>query len=611
MHAIKKTENPLISIVMSVYNGEKFVKDAIDSILAQSYENFEFIIIDDGSTDNTKIIIESFDDTRIKFVSRVNRGLTKSLNEAIQMAGGKYIARMDADDISMPNRLNEQVKFMEQNGGIAMCGSWAQFIDEKGEKGEIYKTPVNDNQIRKKFIFHNPFIHPSVMIRRDILEEIGLYNECIKYAQDYDLWSRTISKYTTANIPKILLQYRKTKTGITKSSNTKQRISATKTRVRHLFRSIFTKKLYLNKYVICSPQYGLRPDSFSGGEVYDEKILAGLAENGFHVEIILPFGKQFNKKQKNWHVKKLWLPFIHVSFLFNIVMLPYLIFTYWRTRFQVLRIHSPYYVGIGAWIFKKIFARKVALIATYHHLEKNKIFHSINKIFIKKWDGIIVPSDFTKQQIIKKYKLAEDKIQVIYNGVAEYYKSGVKDSEILKKYGITTKYSLVYCGYLLPRKNVPFLFEIMNTLGRDDVSLVIMSDGPERKKLEKLANSVSSGTVIFTGYIPEQDKLELFQSSDIFVFPSLMEGFGMAPVEAMATGIPTLVSDRGALPEVVGKGGKTLEIDKDIWISEINHLLDDPSYRHTQGQKAQKHTQMFSWKNTTETMSNFLKKFYE
>lgn len=213
MNGINKT--PKLSVVMSVHNGEKFLKEAIVSILNQTFTDFEFIIIDDGSIDNSKKIIEDFDDKRIKLISRKNKGLTVSLNEGLNLARGEYIARMDTDDISHPRRFETQINFLDKNPKICLCGTWAKMIDKNGNEIGEYKTPVNSKEIRRGIFWHNPFIHSSIMIRRKTLNKVGGYNEKYKTAQDYELWSRLVPKYQTANLPEFLLKYRFLQTNIT------------------------------------------------------------------------------------------------------------------------------------------------------------------------------------------------------------------------------------------------------------------------------------------------------------------------------------------------------------------------------------------------------------
>lgn len=230
---------PKISVIMSVYNCEKYLKQSVDSILNQSYKDFEFIIINDGSTDRSREILESYKDDRIRLFNNKNKGLTKSLNEAIRYSNGKYIARMDADDISLPERFKKEINFLDSNRDIVMCGTWADFIDENGKLLREFKRPVTDKEIKREIIFHNPFIHPSVMMRKTVFNEIGFYDESFRYAQDYELWTRIVTKFKTANIPEKLLEYRLLKEGITKSNNLKIRIDNFRIRWRALLRFIF------------------------------------------------------------------------------------------------------------------------------------------------------------------------------------------------------------------------------------------------------------------------------------------------------------------------------------------------------------------------------------
>jgi glycosyltransferase involved in cell wall biosynthesis len=231
--------SPKISVIMSVYNCEKYLKESVDGILSQTFSDFEFIIINDGSADKSREILESYKDSRIRLFNNQNKGLTKSLNEAIGYSNGEYIARMDADDISLPERFEKQIKFLDANPECAMCGTWAEFIDEDGKYLRDYNTPVTDSEIKKEILFHNPFIHPSVMIRKSVFEKVGLYDTSFRYAQDYELWTRIAIKFKTGNIPEKLLRYRLLKEGITKSKNFKVRLLGLKIRWRALLNLIF------------------------------------------------------------------------------------------------------------------------------------------------------------------------------------------------------------------------------------------------------------------------------------------------------------------------------------------------------------------------------------
>ena len=223
---------------MSVYNCEKYVREAVLSIINQSFKDFEFIIINDGSTDKSREIIENIKDERIKLINNKNKGLTKSLNEAIVLSKGEFIARMDADDFSLNDRFEKQINFLDSNPGISMCGAWADFIDANGNYLKNYKRPVTDKEIIKELLFHNPFIHSTVMIRKEVFDKVGLYNESFRFAQDYELWTRIIPKFKTANLPEVLLKYRVLKESITKSKNFKVRLLGIKIRFLGFWRII-------------------------------------------------------------------------------------------------------------------------------------------------------------------------------------------------------------------------------------------------------------------------------------------------------------------------------------------------------------------------------------
>lgn len=233
---------PKVSVVMSVYNGGVYLRDSISSILSQNFTDFDFIIVNDGSTDDSLEIIKSFSDPRIKLISRGNKGLIDSLNEAISCSNSEYIARMDADDISLPNRLSRQVEFLN-NFGIDLVGSWAIKINEKNEEiGAMSYPPADNNRIKKFFIKHNPFIHSSIMIKRSVLNSVGLYNPKYKHAEDYELWGRVLCKFRGANIQENLIKYRVNSLSITKKHNLFMRCQGLKIRILFLLKLCFNFK---------------------------------------------------------------------------------------------------------------------------------------------------------------------------------------------------------------------------------------------------------------------------------------------------------------------------------------------------------------------------------
>jgi glycosyltransferase involved in cell wall biosynthesis len=190
---------------MPVYNAGSFVKEAIDSILSQTFSDFEFIIINDGSTDNSEAIIKSFADPRILYIkNESNKGLIESLNLAFSLAQGKYIARMDADDISLPTRLEKQVRFMEANHGVGVCG--CDHLDFNGSNKQHRAFTLHD-EIAGWMLFNSSVVHPSVMIRKSVLSDI-VFDKNYPHSEDYELWSRLIFKTGFSAVPEILFKYR-------------------------------------------------------------------------------------------------------------------------------------------------------------------------------------------------------------------------------------------------------------------------------------------------------------------------------------------------------------------------------------------------------------------
>lgn len=203
------SQEPMISVIMPVYNAQQYLREAIDSVLDQTFSDFEFIIFDDGSTDESLKIIQSYQDPRIRLISgKGNRKLVPPLNEAMQMAKGKYLARMDSDDISLSNRFEEQVAFMEKNPDIDVCGTFFRTIGGRVNLSKVY--PIFDLEIKLAMLFYCPFAHPTVMMRRStMINKCFFYDKQFLYAEDYDLWSR-MSAFgcTFHNIPEVLLRYR-------------------------------------------------------------------------------------------------------------------------------------------------------------------------------------------------------------------------------------------------------------------------------------------------------------------------------------------------------------------------------------------------------------------
>ncbi|MDL2241197.1 glycosyltransferase, partial [Bacteroidales bacterium OttesenSCG-928-K22] len=217
-----------VSVIMAAYNCEPYIRESIESILNQTFENFELIIVNDNSTDNTHEIIKSYNDSRIKILNNDNNyGAAYSRNVAIKHAQGKYLAIMDSDDVALQERLEKQVYFLENNIDIDIIGSFVFEIDKDGQKLSFVKTPINKNEVKSSILFRSPVIHSTTMIRHDFFISNDLfYNENYICAQDYEMFSRAIFLGNIYNIPQALVSYRWTDSNIsTKKKDIQQQYS--------------------------------------------------------------------------------------------------------------------------------------------------------------------------------------------------------------------------------------------------------------------------------------------------------------------------------------------------------------------------------------------------
>ena len=201
---------PRVSVLMTMFNASAYLRPAIESLLTQSFADFELMIVDDGSTDESAAIVESYADPRICFVrNSTNRGQTPCLNQGLEAARGEFVARQDADDLSHPDRLLTQVSFLDAHPQIALLGANARQIDEVGRPLGVTDLPRNTNAIRWANLFDNSFLHSAVMFRRKtIRDEFGGYDETFACSQDYALWSRVARKHEVANLPDSLISLR-------------------------------------------------------------------------------------------------------------------------------------------------------------------------------------------------------------------------------------------------------------------------------------------------------------------------------------------------------------------------------------------------------------------
>lgn len=224
--------SPIISVILPVFNAEKYIKEAVQSIIDQTFGDFELIIINDGSTDGSLEILEQFKalDKRVVLITRENQGLVKTLNEGVSIASGQWIARMDADDIALSNRFECQMQWLMQNN-LDICGSWVSLFGTADKR--ILKHSQTDAAIKMEMLFGTPFAHPSVIMKKELVKKL-LYDIAWEKCEDYDLWERAArAGWRMGNVPKVLLLYRQHSSQVSSKAFIHQQVLTQKIRRRY------------------------------------------------------------------------------------------------------------------------------------------------------------------------------------------------------------------------------------------------------------------------------------------------------------------------------------------------------------------------------------------
>lgn len=285
---------PVISVVMSVYNGQKYLRESIDSILNQTYKNFEFIIINDGSKDDSLDMLLEYQtkDNRISIVNQNNIGLTRSLNRGVKLAVSEYIARQDADDISLPTRFEKQLNYMVNHPEVAVIGCLADVFSVDGVLRTSRDHKYSQKGIKQHLASKNLFMHGSAMIRKSHLAKVGFYHEFFRHSQDYDLWLRLSQYFDIDILPEHLYQYRVTA----------EAISVSKWPIQKQYADI-ARKLHVERLATGKDSYDTLVRSYPNGlPVYDDA--AGKHE--YHLFLAREFVGGNKLKDARRELRKLW-----------------------------------------------------------------------------------------------------------------------------------------------------------------------------------------------------------------------------------------------------------------------------------------------------------------
>jgi len=353
----------------------------------------------------------------------------------------------------------------------------------------------------------------------------------------------------------------------------------------------------------CSPQSGVDPHSTLGGEVYDANVLRELVKKA-DVELLLPNDKSCYDAGAGWSITT--MPRAQTSFGYYWGLLKNLRYVYRTRPFQVLRVHSPYIMAFPIRVFSALNS-KVRTYAHYHHVEESFKLRLITKWFARKWDGISVSSEATKNELCDRFDVDSERMAASPPGLK--VDDAVHESNFRKQQGLENQFVLLHVGSLIPRKNVKFLIDVV-AASLPSVVLVIIGDGSEREYLEQYAHRRGCASrVRFLGRVANAEKFQWMRAVDVFALASKKEGFGMAVAEAALCGTPAIVSDRGSLPEIVQDGitGAVCPLSVDVWRRVVDAWMDDEELVKKLGDEAKKIARQFTWEEAGRVQYKHIK----
>ena len=587
-----KSNNPIVSVLLPIGKHRRFLKEALGSIRNQSLKNYELLIQEDDS-----------------------RGMTKVLIELGKKAKGKFLARMDADDICDPERLEIQVNYLKKRPDVKIVGSWATLIDESGNQIGLQKMPVSWEDIKEQAFYRNPLIHPSWMMRRSWFEKIGGYNSAFKTSQDWELILRSVWQDKMRNIPKPLIKMRIHSGSVSFSKNRLQVYYGLKARLSAILRGDveWYKAIYLMPSIMfliipIKAKLFFRKTFISDcrSAVSNEKVLGIVMPMGQNKGQLLNSGQwslwesEINEYRKHFDGLEIfefkyrdWRRFLEAK------LMPLVESKRFKRCLVLKAVHLS--AAIPCLVAKALYRTPYVLSFGYRYDEFALIEKKWSQwIFIKlleplavrSADLVLVPTEELKVYVEKS---GASQVEVIFNGVeVDLFKPASK--------GLTlhtqgeTLLNILFIGRLEQQKNLKVLIEAIPRIvkgpalgfqGRALINLKFVGSGNLKEELAKLANKLGVSLEI-TNSISNEKLPQIYNQADIFVLPSLIEGHPKALLEAMSCGLACLASNITGVNEIIVDGKNGLLVEPTVeGISEgLRKLINNSELRKRLGQAA-------------------------
>lgn len=340
---------------------------------------------------------------------------------------------------------------------------------------------------------------------------------------------------------------------------------------------------------VCSPHCGVASETTSGGETYERELLTRLGRDGVRVDLILARGKPHPANVPNWTVHRFAIARGLRWWVAPLVVPPAIARVHAVSPFDLLRVHSLRYIGPAALLARRRHGFDAPIVAHHHHLDSSPLNALIERRVVGAVDRLVVGSEFARRQLASDLSARTDHVAVIPYGVDDRFAPRPAREDLRARHTLGDGPVVLFFGGLKPRKNLPLLLDIWAPIAAShpDARLLVAGGGPLLQTLRERAAALGlMASVRFTGYVPEAEKAAHYNLGDVFLFPSAMEGFGLAVVEAMASGLPVVASNRGSIPELVidGEGGFVCDAKSAApFVERVRRLLGDRPLRDKLG----------------------------